>query len=286
MKILITGNAGFVGRAYHRAFGDQHDITGIDIANGIDARDFFAKDDTHFDLVIHLAAVVGGRATIEGNPLAVATDLAIDSDLFQWALRTRPGRIIYYSSSAAYPVYLQTGEMPIMLEEKDIDLSQIRTPDFSYGWAKLSGEMLAMYARREGLKVTILRPFSGYGQDQDLDYPFPSFVSRCWNQEKEFKIWGSGKQVRDFIHIDDVVEGSLVAAQNDVEVMNLCSGVPVSFIELAEMMMDISGHRVPIVTDETKPVGVMFRVGEPTNMLKVFTPKISLEEGIARSFQI
>jgi nucleoside-diphosphate-sugar epimerase len=83
-----------------------------------------------------------------------------------------------------------------------------------------------------------------------------------------------------------VVEGSLVAAQNDVEVMNLCSGVPVSFIELAEMMMDISGHRVPIVTDETKPVGVMFRVGEPTNMLKVFTPKISLEEGIARSFQI
>jgi hypothetical protein len=52
------------------------------------------------------------------------------------------------------------------------------------------------------------------------------------------------------------------------------------------MMMDISGHRVPIVTDETKPVGVMFRVGEPSNMLKVFTPKISLEEGIARSFQI
>ena len=91
MKILITGDAGFVGRAFHRALDNKgHDITGIDIANGIDCRDFFKKDDTKYDVVIHLAAIVGGRATIEGNPLAVATDLAIDSDMFQWAIRTKP----------------------------------------------------------------------------------------------------------------------------------------------------------------------------------------------------
>ena len=95
MKILITGDEGFVGRAFHRALDKKsNNVTGFDIKSGTDARKFFATDDTYFDVVIHLAAVVGGRATIEGNPLAVATDLAIDSDLFQWALRTRPGRIV------------------------------------------------------------------------------------------------------------------------------------------------------------------------------------------------
>ena len=82
MKILITGDAGFVGGYFHKAL-DGHDITGVDIKNKIDARKFFAEDQTHFDLVVHLAAIVGGRATIEGAPLSVAVDLAIDSELFQ-----------------------------------------------------------------------------------------------------------------------------------------------------------------------------------------------------------
>ena len=63
MKILITGNAGFVGREFMKQL-DGHDITGIDIVNGIDARDFFAKDDTQFDLVVHLAAIVALPPTI------------------------------------------------------------------------------------------------------------------------------------------------------------------------------------------------------------------------------
>ena len=130
MKILITGDAGFVGRAFHRALDNKkHDITGIDIANGIDCRDFFKKDDTRYDVVIHLAAIVGGRATIEGNPLAVATDLAIDSDMFQWAIRTKPKHVVYFSSSAAYPTYLQRLAYKQTLRENDINLDHIRTPD-------------------------------------------------------------------------------------------------------------------------------------------------------------
>ena len=108
MKILITGDAGFVGRAFHRALAKQrHDITGIDLVNGKEVRHFFATDNTQFDIVIHLAAIVGGRMTIEGNPLSVASDLAIDADMFQWALKTRPKHIVYFSSSAAYPIFLQ-----------------------------------------------------------------------------------------------------------------------------------------------------------------------------------
>ena len=284
MKILITGDEGFVGRAFHRALDTKNnEVVGFDIKSGIDARKFFAADNTYFDVVIHLAAIVGGRATIEGNPLAVATDLAIDSDLFQWALRTRPGRIVYFSSSAAYPIMLQKARFKAMLSEQDINLEHIRTPDQTYGWSKLTGEMLAQYARDEGLKVTILRPFSGYSADQSLDYPFPSFVARARAKATPFKIWGSGLQVRDFIHIDDVVEATFAAVLNDVQVMNICSGRATSFIELAEMMMLAVGYLAPIETDLTAPVGVEYRVGNPRFMNVIYEPKISLEQGIAQA---
>jgi nucleoside-diphosphate-sugar epimerase len=285
MKILITGDAGFVGRAFHRALDDKgHDITGIDIANGIDCRDFFKKDDTKYDVVIHLAAIVGGRATIEGNPLAVASDLAIDSDMFQWAVRTRPKHLVYYSSSAAYPIYLQKAAYKQLLREPDINLDHIRNPDYSYGWAKLTGETLAQYARAEGIKVSVLRPFSGYGSDQALDYPFPSLIARGKAKLDPFEIWGTGEQVRDFIHIDDVVAATFEAITNNVKTLNLCTGRPTSFIQLAEMIMLAQGYLAPIKKHPGKPSGVEYRVGDPTKMFQIYEPKITLEEGIARAF--
>jgi nucleoside-diphosphate-sugar epimerase len=233
--------------------------------------------------VIHLAAIVGGRATIEGNPLAVATDLAIDSDMFQWAIKTKPRHIVYFSSSAAYPTYLQRLAYKQTLRENDINLDHIRTPDLSYGWAKLTGETLARYARNEGLKVTVLRPFSGYGSDQALDYPFPSLIERAKRKADPFDVWGTGEQTRDFIHIDDIVAATFEAVINDVKTLNLCTGRATSFIELAEMTMMQAGYLAPIRKHPGKPSGVEYRVGNPTKMLEIYTPKISLEEGIARA---
>lgn len=157
MKALVTGHKGFVGRHFVKKLESEGwDITGVDIVseNPIDARDFFRKDDTHYDLVVHLAAVVGGRATIEGAPLSVAVDLAIDSEAFQWALRTKPKHFVYYSSSAAYPIWLQEEKdnsifsLPNIykLKESDIDLDDIANPDLTYGWSKLTGEILASHA--------------------------------------------------------------------------------------------------------------------------------------------
>jgi nucleoside-diphosphate-sugar epimerase len=283
MKILITGDAGFVGGYFHKAL-NGHDITGVDIKNGIDARKFFATDETHFDLVVHLAAIVGGRATIEGEPLSVAVDLAIDSELFQWALRTRPGRIIYYSSSAAYPIKLQDYGSTHHLTESDIDLNNIQSPDYTYGWAKLTGEMLASYAEREGLRVHIFRPFSGYGEDQSLDYPFPSFIKRGVEKANPFKIWGSGNQVRDFIHMEDVVAATLEAVQQDIQgPVNLGLGRVTSFNDLATLVANECGYSPEFERIIGAPEGVQYRVCDPTKMLSFYTPKISLEEGIARA---
>jgi len=286
VKILITGDAGFVGTNFKKHLDSKNNhITGIDIKNGIDVRDFFAKDDTTFDVVIHLAAIVGGRATIERKPLAVAADLAIDADLFQWALRTKPKHLVYFSSSAAYPIYLQKSEYRQKLKEFDINLDHIRTPDMTYGWAKLSGEKLASYARAEGLNVTILRPFSGYGSDQSLDYPFPSLIERGKQRQEPFQVWGNGLQVRDFIHIEDIVRATFEAITNKVKVSNLCNGRATSFVELAELIMMQAGYLAQIQGNPTAPVGVAYRVGDASNMLSFYKPRISLEQGIERAFK-
>jgi len=113
MKILITGHRGFVGRHFTNFYREKgHEVFGVDITADTprEARDFFRKDDIQWDLVIHLAAVVGGRAKIEGDPLSVAVDLSIDAEMWQWAIRTKQPRVVYFSSSAAYPIELQTRE--------------------------------------------------------------------------------------------------------------------------------------------------------------------------------
>jgi len=290
MKILITGDAGFVGGYFHKAL-DGHDIIGVDIKNGLskwqDARYFFANDNTYFDLVVHLAAIVGGRATIEGEPLSVAVDLAIDSELFQWALRTKPGKIIYYSSSAAYPIKLQDYGSTHHLTESDIDLNNIQSPDYTYGWAKLTGEVLASYAEKEGLRVHVFRPFSGYGEDQSLDYPFPSFIKRGVEKANPFKIWGSGNQVRDFIHMEDVVAATLEAVRQDIQgPVNLGLGRVTSFNDLATLVANECGYSPEFERILGAPEGVQYRVCDPTKMLSFYTPKITLEEGIARAVKL
>jgi len=287
MKILITGHKGFVGQEYIRYFLNQgHEITGVDIKEGNDCRDFFKTCNDQFDLIVHLAAIVGGRDTIENDPLAVGTDLSIDAEFFNWAVRTKQSKIIYFSSSAAYPIHLQTKGSTHKLIESDIDLMDMRSPDFTYGWAKLSGEYLAHFARQYGLKVYVFRPFSGYGETQDLDYPFPSFIKRVLDQVDEFEIWGDGTQVRDFIHIEDVVEATMKAVELDIEgPINLGSGVATSFVDLAEQVFKMAQWRpkndIKLRTD--KPVGVMYRCSDSSKMLSFYTPKISLEEGIKRS---
>jgi len=95
MKILITGHKGFVGRHFVAALPDS-EITGIDLKDGNDCRDYFKNNKTKFDLVIHLAAIVGGRATIEGEPLSVATDLSIDAEFFNWVHETKPTHVVYF----------------------------------------------------------------------------------------------------------------------------------------------------------------------------------------------
>lgn len=133
-----------------------------------DARDFFAHrtdlgrlKEPAFGDVFHLSAVVGGRLVIDGNPLAVAIDLALDALCFNWAVKTKPERLLYASSSAAYPVDLQGKDGAVALKESDIQFGgRLGQPDMTYGWSKLTGEYLARIAHQHyGLHTACVRPF-------------------------------------------------------------------------------------------------------------------------------
>jgi len=294
-KCLVTGGAGFVGRHLTKRLLDRGDEVHcvdsvVSLTGGLppdqwpffnprdynhfhwhheDCRDFFKRvNDTDFDYAFHLAAMVGGREMIENNPLAVAEDLSIDSDYWSWAKKTRPNRTACFSSSAAYPIKYQRQENYKLLREDMISFGDdIGMPDMTYGWAKLTCEYLSRLAyEKDGLKSCCYRPFSGYGEDQDDSYPFPSICKRALANRGSvvLNVWGSGRQMRDFIHIEDCITGVLLTIDkiDNGDAINLSTGIYLSFIDFAQMAAEICGYRPEIKGSTDKPEGVFARGGD------------------------
>jgi GDP-L-fucose synthase len=292
MNVLVTGGCGFVGRnLISRLLKDGHSVTCVDPiveqTGGLqpadwreiypldflefkfikkDCRDFFKENSEFFDEVYHCAAMVGGRLMIENNPLAVAEDLSIDSMMFAWAKKYKPGKIINFSSSAAYPIFLQTKDNYRLLLEDD---------------GKIAYE-------RHGLQSVVFRPFSGYGPTQDLAYPFPSIIRRAIkhpNDQSNFEVWGSGLQMRDFIHIDDCISCIMLTKDqvNDGSPINISTGNLTSFIELASVALDCLGKgRSKVIGKSDKPEGVFARGGDTQLQKRLgFVHTIALLEGIS-----
>ncbi|MGY5634186.1 NAD-dependent epimerase/dehydratase family protein [Streptomyces sp. UC1A3] len=297
-RALVTGDRGFLGRHFAAELRRRgYDVKGLDVKATMaqDCRDYFGLElrqptlRRHWDLVVHCAAVVGGRATIDGDPLATAESLSIDAEMFRWAAVARPGRVLYLSSSAAYPTWFQTrwsARQRYRLREDDVDLAVVQQPDQVYGWSKVTGEILAARLREAGVPVTVVRPFSGYGADQDDTYPFRAILERVRRREDPLEVWGTGEQVRDWIHVDDVVAGALAVAEAGTEEpVNLCTGRPTSFLELARTIAAVAGYSPEVKPLAGRPAGVRYRVGDPARMTRVYRPRVRLEDGIARALE-
>ncbi|MBI1308000.1 MAG: NAD-dependent epimerase/dehydratase family protein [Bacteroidetes bacterium] len=250
----------------------------------------FGFEIDRFNDVFHFAAIVGGRLKIDGDPMMVAQDLSIDAEFFQWVCSNKPDRVLYPSSSAAYPVSKQTEESAIALSESDIDFNNMGQPDMTYGWCKLTGEYLAHIAAKfYGVKITCIRPFSGYGEDQDLSYPIPAIALRAAYKEDPFEVWGSGYQGRDFVHIDDVIDCILLAMNHihDGTAINIGMGRLTTFREIIGLFAKFAGYEPEIKPLLDKPVGVHSRY---CNMDFVkeklgWEAKISIEEGMRRVYE-
>lgn len=317
-RALVTGGAGFVGRHVCKRLLDEGlEVDCVDslspLGGGLppekwplfdpqryktfrflekDCRAHFAASKDRYDIVVHLAAMVGGRKLIENAPLVIANNLAFDAAMWNWAATTRPGLVIYASSSAAYPTRLQTRECHVPLAEDMCNpLDPDGLPDATYGWSKLTGEFLMHnYREMTGCPAFAVRPFSGYGEDQSPDYPFPSICRRALINAGSDKltVWGTGLQQRDFVHIEDCVE---VMWQCSLDlppggVINISSGQATDFLSLAALAAEAVGYSPKVEGMPGMPEGVFSRVGDRSlqNMLGLL-PRISLPEGIRRGVE-
>jgi nucleoside-diphosphate-sugar epimerase len=200
----------------------------------------------------------------------------LDAELFQWALKARPGKIVYFSSAAAYPI-----EMDRPVVESDIDLDNLRQPDRIYGLTKLVGEIQAREAVKAGLDVLVVRPQSGYGADQSLSYPFPTFIERAKNREDPFVVWGSGKQSRDFVHVDDIVGAVMAFLAADFQgPVNIGTGHSTSLYDLALAVCLEASYFPEIRTRRDKPECAPYHCADTTLMRTYYEAKISLQDGI------
>ena len=156
-----------------------------------------------------------------------------------------------------------------------------------YGWSKLTGEYLAQVAAKYyGMHVACVRPFSGYGGDQDTSYPIPAIARRVTLREDLLVVWGTGEQGRDFVHIDDCIEAMLLALEHigDGSGINIGSGQLTTFRQVAEMLADLAGYSPQIKPLADKPMGVHSRYADTSEMQAKlrWRPRISLRDGLKR----
>jgi len=140
------------------------------------------------------------------------------------------------------------------------------------------------------MKSICYRPFSGYGSDQDMAYPFPSICKRVLDNKGQLSIqvWGAGTQMRDFIHIDDCIQGIIHMSDkiDDGSAVNLSTGILTSFISLAQTAAEVVGFYPQVTGMSDKPEGVFARGGDTKKQRKLgFTAETQLRVGIENALK-
>lgn len=292
-KILITGSSGFLGSHCVRYFQSQnHNVIGVDLIAApttthiMDVCDFVNKTKSKFDLLIHFAAEVKGRINIEANYLNMIKNIEIDRQVFKWAI-DHTDHIIYPSSCAVYPVQYQTTKNTPLIESMiNFEKNCVGVSDHLYGWCKLTAErMLWQLYQETDLKIHVLRPFSGYGPGQSVDYPMSNLIDIVKNSPNQLSVWGNGNQTRDWVHVTDIVNTINWCAENNAQhlTVNVGTGVATSFLDLIKKIYKIVHNtncpQIQKLID--KPSGMMHRLASTKlqTHLKI-TPTVLLSEGI------
>lgn len=296
-RALVTGSAGFIGRHMVEELERRgYAVDGADLTDCIDAHQVFRSPITpRYDLVVHAAYHVGGRAAIDGVNTNFARNVALDGAMFDWAVRTRQRKVLYFSSSAVYPVKYQTSKYFTThphraLREADVNPHEPMLPDKGYGWAKLTGERLAEDAEFNGLPITVVRPASGCSAHQDPTYPFPAIAARVALKDAPVRIWGPQGQARDFVHVTDVIGAALaICDASAIGPVNICTGVATEMGTLATKLwkkMHPGTRGFTLFYDTSQPTGVYRRVLDPKLMLNYYQPKWTLDAMVDEAAEV
>lgn len=307
-KVLVTGGTGFIGShvveklvargAQVTVFGRMSDgkikhishLKGIvrftrgDCTNPKDA----LKACKGMDIVMNLAAKVGG---IEYNRTHQATmlvdNLSIATVMIEAARVAKVERFLVVSSACVYP---KDAKMPT--KESEGFFGEPEPTNGGYGLAKRIAEKVGMYYQEQyGMKISIVRPYNAYGPRDDFDpsssHVIPALIKRVLDGENPLSVWGSGKQTRAFMYVEDVAEGMILGIERYpmADPINLGTDEEVSIKKLIQMIIQITKKDIVVKFDTTKPDGSPRRNSDNTKAIEKigFQAQTKLADGLKKT---
>ncbi|OGL41507.1 MAG: hypothetical protein A2043_09530 [Candidatus Schekmanbacteria bacterium GWA2_38_9] len=287
-NILVTGGAGFTGVNLIKRLLDH----GANIRATLYKKDVVIKDKRieyikvdlrrsedcsivckDMDYVIHCAAVTAGAAMIEKKPLFLLTpNLIMNAQILEAAYETGVKKFAFISSNTVYPVT----DYPVKEEDTSNNFFE---KYFIAGWMKRFCEIMCeMYSTKikKPMQTLIIRPANLYGPfdnfDQETSHVLPALIRRVVERQNPMKIWGDGSDIKDFIYIDDYIDGLLLAMEKieNFDVINIASGNQYVLRDLLEIIIDIDGYKnAEIIYDTSKPTMIPKRLIDPSKIEKM-----------------
>ncbi|WKZ20294.1 MAG: GDP-L-fucose synthase [Candidatus Jettenia sp. CY-1] len=311
-KVLITGGAGFLGSFVVEKL-KARGVTGIGIPRSKDY-DLVESDackrlykDTKPDIVIHLAAKVGGIGANRSNPGKFFYDnLMMGVQMMEEGRRSGIEKFVTIGTICAYPKFT-----PVPFKEEDLWNGYPEETNAPYGLAKkILLVQSQAYRQQYGFNAIYLLPVNLYGPrdnfDLDSSHVIPALIRKCaeagYSKAKDkvessepalpqpqpsIIVWGTGKPTREFLYVEDAAEGILLAAEryNKPEPVNLGAGFEISIKDLIDLIARFMNFKGRIIWDTSKPDGQPRRKLDTSRAYEEFGFKaeIPLEEGLKRT---
>ncbi|MBM42333.1 MAG: GDP-fucose synthetase [Acidobacteria bacterium] len=296
-RIIVTGGSGFLGRRLvARLEARGHDQIFVprrrdyDLVRAEDIGRLF--DDHPADLVIHLAAVVGGIGANRERPGEFFyQNLMMGVQLIEEARLRGIGKFLSVGTICAYPKHT-----PVPFSEDALWDGYPEETNAPYGLAK---KMLLVqsqaYRAQYGFNAVYVLPTNLYGPGDNFDletsHVIPALIRKCVKAKEsgrsEVVVWGSGAPTREFLHVDDAAEAIVLAAEryNGAAPINLGSGHEISIKDLANLIRDQVGFTGDIVWDRTRPDGQPRRMTDSSRACDAFGFKAvtPLESGLRQT---
>lgn len=298
-RVLVTGGAGFLGRAVVGLLKDKgcrHIF--VPRQKDYDLRQESAikrvLKDSNPDIVLHLAAVVGGIGANQRHPGKFFYDnIMMGVPLIEEARKCGVKKFVAIGTICAYPKFAK-----VPFKEDDLWSGYPEETNAPYGLAK---KMLLVqsqaYREEYGFNSIFLLPVNLYGPGDNFSesssHVIPALIKKCVEAKASgapsVTVWGTGKATREFLYVDDAARAIVLAAEkyNGPQPVNLGAHREISIKELAQLIVRLTGYQGKIVWDRTKPDGQPRRKLDTSRAQKFFGFKAhtSLETGLKRTIR-
>ena len=298
-RITITGGKGFLGTHLInklKAKDYQHlyiaDIPDYDLVNLEDIKRMY--DNSKPDIVIHLAAKVGGIGFNQENPATLFYEnLMMGTQLLHEGYLRNIEKFVAIGTICAYPKFT-----PVPFKEEDLWDGYPEETNAPYGLAKKMMLVQSQaYRKQYGFNSIFLLPVNLYGPGDNFDprssHVIPALIKKCVdamsNKEPQITIWGTGNATREFFYVEDAAEAIILAMEryDKSDPVNIGAGFEISIKELARLIVELSGFKGSIIWDESKPDGQPRRMLDTTKAFTEFgfKAKTSFEEGLKKTIE-